>query len=99
MTSTLPAYLKQVQQLPEDLRKRECALVALGRKHAEDFDAGHAPSGAQLHRVLTELRKLAAKQVAQAPRRGSGSATSDLDAIRAKRASRLASAATPEATA
>jgi len=31
-----------------------------GRQHARNFDAGHAPSGGGVQRVLTELRTLAA---------------------------------------
>jgi hypothetical protein len=34
-------------------------LIKIGRQHARNFDAGHAPSGSGVQRVLTELRKLA----------------------------------------
>lgn len=40
------------------------ALVEIGRQHARNFDAGHAPSGSGVQRVLTELRKLAAEHEA-----------------------------------
>lgn len=45
--------------LPVALQRRECGLIEIGRKHARDFDAGHAPSGGGVQRVLTELRTLA----------------------------------------
>jgi hypothetical protein len=34
-------------------------LIEIGRQHARNFDAGHAPSGGDVQRVLTELRTLA----------------------------------------
>ncbi|MGH4008289.1 MAG: hypothetical protein ACRDTH_09095 [Pseudonocardiaceae bacterium] len=55
----LVAYNRQVRQLPEDLQRRECGLIAIGRQHARNFDAGHFPSGGGVQRVLTELRALA----------------------------------------
>jgi resolvase-like protein len=55
----LVAYNRQVRQLPGDLQRCECGLIEIGRTHARDFDAGHAPSGSGVRRVLTELRKLA----------------------------------------
>lgn len=92
MTSTLPAYLKQVRQLSPELQKRECGLIALGKKHAEDFDAGHAPSGGQLHRVLADLRRLAVAEAkaASQPQTPAPPVRSELDEIRKRRAARLA---------
>jgi hypothetical protein len=78
------AYNRQVRQLPEDLQHRECALIEIGRKHARDFDAGHAPSGSGARRVLTELRRLAVEQAATTTTSVSG----ELDNIRARRAGR-----------
>jgi hypothetical protein len=60
----LVAYNRQVRQLPGDLQRRECGLIAIGRQHARNFDAGHAPSGSGVQRVLTELRTLAAEHAA-----------------------------------
>jgi hypothetical protein len=57
--TALAAFNRQVRQLPEDLQRRECGLIAIGRQHARDFDCGHSPSGGRVQRVLTELRKLA----------------------------------------
>ena len=51
-------------QLPETLQRRECGLIEIGRQHARNFDAGHAPSGGGVQRVLTELRTLAAERPA-----------------------------------
>ena len=80
------AYNRQIRLLPEDLQHRECALVEIGRQHARNFDAGHAPSGGAAQRVLTELRKLAAEQIAKtAP-----PVRSALDDLRARRDARLA---------
>lgn len=61
---TLVAYNRQVRQLPGDLQRCECGLIEIGRRHARNFDAGHAPSGGGVQRVLTELRKLAAEREA-----------------------------------
>jgi hypothetical protein len=55
----LVPYNRQVRQLPVALQRRECGLIASGRQHARNFDAGHAPSGNGVQRVLTELRTLA----------------------------------------
>jgi len=60
----LVAYNRQVRQLPVALQRRECGLIEIGRKHARNFDAGHAPSGGGVQRVLTELRRLAAEGTA-----------------------------------
>jgi hypothetical protein len=86
---TLCAYNRQVRQLPEDLQRRECALVEIGRKYARDFDAGHSPSGGGVQRVLTELRKLAERMVSPAAEAATP-VRSELDDIRARRAARLA---------
>jgi hypothetical protein len=59
----------------------ECGLIEIGRKHARDFDAGHFASGGAAQRVLTELRKQAAK--AATPVR------SALDDLRARCADRI----------
>jgi hypothetical protein len=88
---TLCAYNRQVRQLPEDLQRRECALIEVGRKHARDFDAGHSPSGGGVQRVLTELRKLAERMVSPAAEAATP-VRSALDDIRARRAARLAGA-------
>jgi hypothetical protein len=61
-------------------------LIEIGRQHARDFDAGHAPSGGGVRRVLTELRKLAAEQAATT----ATPVRSVLDNIRARRDARLA---------
>jgi hypothetical protein len=84
----LVAYNRQVRLLPEDLQHRECGLIEIGRKHARDFDAGHAPSGGGVQRVLTELRKLAAKQTATR----ATPVRSELDNLRSRRAARLTGA-------
>ena len=60
----LVAFNRQVRQLPVALQRRECGLIAIGRQHARNFDAGHAPSGGGVQRVLTELRRLAAERAA-----------------------------------
>jgi hypothetical protein len=51
-----------VRQLSEALQRCECGLIEIGRQHARNFDAGHAPSGGGVQRVLTELRTLAAER-------------------------------------
>jgi hypothetical protein len=38
---------------------RECELIEIGPRARVNFDAGHAPSGGGVQRVLTELCKLA----------------------------------------
>lgn len=86
---TLTAFLRQVRQFPKELQKQECGLIAIGRRHAEDFDAGHAPSGSALQRVLDQLRKLAAQSATRDGRAG-GTSGNELEAIRAKRAHRQA---------
>jgi hypothetical protein len=48
---------RQIRQLPVALQQRECGLIEIGRPHARNFDAGHAPSRGGVQRVLTELRK------------------------------------------
>ena len=60
----LVAYNRQVRQLPVALQRRECGLIEIGRRHARNFDAGHAHSDGGVQRVLTELRTLAAERVA-----------------------------------
>jgi hypothetical protein len=85
----LVAYNRQVRQLPGDLQHRECGLVEIGRQHARNFDAGHAPSGSGAQRVLTELRKLAERMASGATETATP-ARSELDNIRARRAARLA---------
>ena len=85
------AYNRQVRQLPEDLQHRECALIEIGRRHARDFDAGHAPSGGAAQRVLTELRKLAERAASSAVEAATP-VRSALDDIRARRAARLTGA-------
>jgi hypothetical protein len=85
-TSVLDAYEDQIRQLPPEIQQAECCLIQIGRRHAQDFDAGHEPSGGGVQRVLKELRAIAESwtnpQTAQKP-------VSDLDAVRAKRNSRL----------
>lgn len=81
----LVAYNRQVRLLPEDLQRRECGLIEIGRKHARDFDAGHAPSGGGVQRVLTELRKLAERMASPAAEAATP-VRSELDNIRARRA-------------
>jgi hypothetical protein len=83
----LVAFNRQVRQLPGDLQQRECGLIEIGRKHARDFDAGHAPSGGGVQRVLTELRKLAERVESVRPPKV---VVSELDDIRARCAGRLA---------
>lgn len=90
------AYHRQVRLLPEDLQHRECALIEIGRRHARDFDAGHAPSGGAAQRVLAELRKLAERMASQAATTATP-VRSALDDIRARRAARLAGAQDGEA--
>jgi hypothetical protein len=41
----LGSYNPRIRLLPVDLVERECGLVEIGRQHARNFDAGHAPSG------------------------------------------------------
>jgi hypothetical protein len=84
--TVLEAYQDQIQQLPLELQLAECALIAIGRKHAEDFDKGHEPSGGGIQRVLTELRKLHREWNSQLP---ADPQQSELDAVRAKRDQRL----------
>jgi hypothetical protein len=60
----LVAYNRQVRQLPVVLQRRECGLIEIGCRHARNFDAGRAPSGSGVQRVLTELRTLAAERAA-----------------------------------
>jgi hypothetical protein len=86
---SLCAYNRQVRQLPEDLQRRECGLIQIGRMYARNFDAGHSPSGGGVQRVLTELRKLAERMVSPAPETATP-VRSELDNIRARRAGRLA---------
>ena len=88
----LVAYNAQVRQLPGDLQHRECGLIQIGRQHARNFDAGHIPSGTACHRVLTELRKLAAKHVLAGDSQTATPVKSALDRIRERHASRLAGA-------
>jgi hypothetical protein len=84
--TVLEAYQDQIRQLPLELQLAECALIAIGRKHAEDFDKGHEPSGGGIQRVLTELRKLHREWNSQLP---ADPQQSELDAVRAKRDQRL----------
>lgn len=88
----LVAYNAQVRQLPGDLQHRECGLIQIGRQHARNFDAGHHPSGNSAARVLTELRKLAAKHVLAVDSQTATPVKSELDRIRERHASRLAGA-------
>jgi hypothetical protein len=53
------------------------------QQHARNFDAGHIPSGTAYHRVLTDLRKLAAK------RASAGDSQHHADARHAPRDGRL----------
>jgi hypothetical protein len=85
-STVLEAYQDQIRQLPLELQLAECALIAIGRKHAQDFDKGHEPSGGGIQRVLTELRKLAREWNSQTP---ANQSQSELDAVRAKRNQRL----------
>jgi hypothetical protein len=87
----LVAYHRQVRLLPEDLQRRECALVEIGRQHARNFDAGYFASGGAVQRVLTELRKLAERMASPAAEAATP-VRSELDAIRARRGARLADA-------
>jgi hypothetical protein len=70
-------------------------LIKIGRQHARDFDAGHAPSGGAAQRVLAELRKLAERMASQAAEAATP-VSSELDNIRARRAGRLATLAERE---
>jgi hypothetical protein len=85
-TTVLDAYEDQVRQLPAELQLAECGLIEIGRRHAQDFDKGHEPSGGGVQRVLTELRKLhrewSSLLPAEQPR-------SELDIVRHKRNQRL----------
>jgi hypothetical protein len=87
----LVAYNAQIRLLPVDLVEQECGLVEIGRQHARNFDAGHAPSGSGAQRVLTELRKLAARTASRTTETDTP-VRSKLDDIRARRAERLADA-------
>jgi hypothetical protein len=87
----LVAYNAQVRLLPAALVARECGLVQIGRQHARNFDAGHAPSGSGVQRVLTELRKLAERMASRAAETATP-VRSELDNIRARRAARIADA-------
>lgn len=78
------AYEDQIRQLPMELQLAECCLIQIGRRHAQDFDKGHEPSGGGVQRVLKELRALSQEWVDVTDK-----PVSDLDAIRAKRNSRL----------
>ena len=64
-------------------------MIEIGRQHARNFDAGHFPSGGGVQRVLTELRKLAAEQIAKT----ATPVRSALDDLRARRDARLAGVA------
>jgi hypothetical protein len=88
----LVAYNAQVRQLPGDLQHRECGLIQIGRQHARNFDAGHHPSGNSAARVLTELRKLAAKRASTRDSQTATPVKSELDRLRERHASRLADA-------
>jgi hypothetical protein len=68
----LVAYNRQVRQLPVALQQRECGLIAIGRQHARNFDAGHSPSGGAAQRVLTELRTLAERAASPVASRAQG---------------------------
>lgn len=81
----LDAYEDQIRQLPAELQLAECCLIQIGRRHAEDFDKGHEPSGGGVQRVLKELRAIHAEWD-QSPQ---DKPVSDLDAVRAKRNNRL----------
>jgi hypothetical protein len=87
----LVAFNRQVRQLPGDLQRRECGLVEIGRQHARNFDAGHAPSGSGVQRVLTELRKLSGRMASRATETATP-VRSKLDDLRARRAERFADA-------
>jgi hypothetical protein len=84
--TVLEAYEDQIRQLPIELQLAECGLIQIGRRHAEDFDKGHEPSGGGIQRVLTELRKLSREWNSQLP---ANPQQSELDAVRAKRDQRL----------
>jgi hypothetical protein len=84
--TVLEAYKDQIRQLPLELQLAECGLIEVGRRHAEDFDKGHEPSGGGIQRVLNELRKLAGEWNSQIP---VDQSQSELDAVRAKRNQRL----------
>jgi hypothetical protein len=61
-------------------------------QHARNFDAGHIPSGTAYHRVLTDLRKLAAKRASARDSQPATPVKSELDRIRERHASRLTGA-------
>jgi cell division septum initiation protein DivIVA len=84
----LVAYNAQVRLLPNELVEQECGLVEIGRQHARNFDAGHAPSGAAAQRMLSELRKLAERMASRATETATP-VISKLDDLRARRAARL----------
>lgn len=79
------------QVLVQDLQRRECGLIEIGRQHARNFDHGHHPSGSSAQRVLTELRKLAERMASQAATTATP-VSSELDNLRARRAARLTGA-------
>lgn len=85
-TTVLEAYEDQVRQLPAELQLAECGLIEIGRRHAQDFDKGHEPSGGGVQRVLTELRKLHREWSSLLP---ADQPRSELDAVRAKRNQRM----------
>lgn len=87
--TVLEAYEDQIRQLPLELQLQECGVIQVGRRHAQDFDAGHEPSGAGVQRVLIDLRKLRSAWSEQKP---PDQPVSDLDAVRAKRNHRLSAA-------
>ena len=87
----LGSYNPRIRLLPVDLVERECGLVEIGRQHARNFDAGHAPSGSGVQRVLTELRRLSERMASRATETATP-ARSKLDDLRARRAARLTDA-------
>lgn len=82
--NVIAAFEKQLTHFTPDLRTRECALVALGRRYAADFEAGHAPSGSGVQRVLAELRRLA-KEDAKAAAAAKQPEMNELDRLRSRR--------------
>lgn len=79
-------YEVQIRQFSAELLQRECALVELGRESARRFDDGHDPSGSRVHRVLTDLRRLAERWERLTVPPPPPPEVSELDRIRARRA-------------
>lgn len=76
----------QVAQYSADVLRTECALIEIGRESARRFDAGNGADGSRVHRVLTDLRKLAERWERLTVPAPAAPEVTELDKIRARRA-------------